>query len=490
MITVDWQWISNLFLYNEESPLLYHSGFFLFIFSLFLVFYGMVLRKDWLRSALLILFGFYIYYKASGVFLVLLIATISGDYFFAKWITNSQTKIRKKALLVTSILFSLSFLMYFKYKNFFLENISAIVGSEYSLEKLILPIGISFYTFQSISFIVDIYSNKIALPKYRDYLLYMTFFPHLVAGPIVRARDFMPQLKSYVKITVSDIKEAIYLIIKGFVKKAIIGDFVAQYSDLIFDDPKLYSSAEQLVGILCYTLQIFCDFSGYTDMAIGIALLLGYRLCTNFDSPYKSLNITQFWRKWHISLSSWLRDYIYIPLGGNRRGLLLQLLFLLITMLIGGFWHGANWKFVFWGAGHGLLLIAHKMIAMYWKDNYLASTRVFKFLSWFLTFSVVALLWVPFRASSLDDALFIYTSLFSGIDLKMIYGLMQANEELIIFIVLGFSFTALNAGMKERMKKWFVRQDFIVITIIFIVLIQVMFQYQAATVEPFIYFQF
>lgn len=301
MITVDWQWISNLFLYNEESPLLYHSGFFLFIFSLFLVFYGLVLRKDLFRSALLILFGFYIYYKASGVFLVLLIATISGDYYFAKWITNSQTKIRKKALLVTSILFSLSFLMYFKYKNFFLENINAIVGSEYSLEKLILPIGISFYTFQSISFIVDIYSNKIVLPKYRDYLLYMTFFPHLVAGPIVRARDFMPQLKSYVKITVSDIKEATYLIIKGFVKKAIIGDFVAQYSDLIFDDPKLYSSAEQLVGMLCYTLQIFCDFSGYTDMAIGIALLLGYRLCANFDSPYKSLNITQFWRKWHIS---------------------------------------------------------------------------------------------------------------------------------------------------------------------------------------------
>ena len=490
MITVDWQWISNLFLYNEESPLLYHSGFFLFIFSLFLVCYGLVLRKDLLRSALLILFGFYIYYKASGVFLVLLIATISGDYFFAKWITNSQAKIRKKALLVTSILFSLSFLMYFKYKNFFLENINEIVGSQYSLEKLILPIGISFYTFQSISFIVDIYSNKIALPKYRDYLLYMTFFPHLVAGPIVRARDFMPQLKSYVKITVSNIKEAAYLIIKGFVKKAIIGDFVAQYSDLIFDDPKLYSSAEQLVGMLCYTLQIFCDFSGYTDMAIGIALLLGYRLCTNFDSPYKSLNITQFWRKWHISLSSWLRDYIYIPLGGNRRGLLLQLLFLLITMLIGGFWHGANWKFVFWGAGHGLLLIAHKMIAMYWKDNYLASTRVFKFLSWFLTFSVVALLWVPFRASSLDDALFIYTSLFSGIDLKMIYGLMQANEELFVFIALGFAFTGMNAAMKERMKKWFVRQDFIVITIIFIVLIQVMFQYQAATVEPFIYFQF
>lgn len=464
--------------------------FFLFIFSLFLVFYGLVLRKDLLRSALLILFGFYIYYKASGVFLVLLIATISGDYYFAKWITNSQTKIRKKALLVTSILFSLSFLMYFKYKNFFLENINAIVGSEYSLEKLILPIGISFYTFQSISFIVDIYSNKIVLPKYRDYLLYMTFFPHLVAGPIVRARDFMPQLKSYVKITVSDIKEATYLIIKGFVKKAIIGDFVAQYSDLIFDDPKLYSSAEQLVGMLCYTLQIFCDFSGYTDMAIGIALLLGYRLCTNFDSPYKSLNITQFWRKWHISLSSWLRDYIYIPLGGNRRGLLLQLLFLLITMLVGGFWHGANWKFVFWGAGHGLLLIAHKMITIYWKDNYYASTRIFKFLSWFLTFSVVSLLWVPFRASSLDDALFIYTSLFSGIDLKMIYGLMQANEELVVFIALGFAFTGLNAAMKERMKKWFVRQDFIVITIIFVVLIQVMFQYQAATVEPFIYFQF
>ena len=490
MMNIDWNWLSNLFLFNKDTPLLYHSGFFFFIFSLFLLFYGLVLRKDWIRSAVLILFGFYFYYKASGAYLILLIATISGDYLFAKWITNAKKIIWKKSLVVTSILFSLSFLMYFKYKNFFLENINAITGSDYSFEALILPIGISFYTCQSISFIVDIYASKIVLPKFRDYLLYMTFFPHLVAGPIVRARDFLPQLKKYVKISVSDIKEAAYLIIKGFVKKAIIGDFVAQYSDLIFDDPTVYSSAEQLVGVLSYTLQIFCDFSGYTDMAIGIALLLGYRLCTNFDSPYKSLNITQFWRKWHISLSSWLRDYIYIPLGGNRRGLLLQLVFLLFTMLLGGFWHGANWKFVFWGAGHGLLLIAHKMIAMYWKDNYFVRTRVFKFLSWFLTFSVVALLWVPFRASSLDDALLIYSNLFSGIDLKMINGLMHANEELIIFIVLGFSFTALSAGVKERMKGWFVRQDFIVIAIIFTALIQVMFQYQAATVEPFIYFQF
>ena len=318
----------------------------------------------------------------------------------------------------------------------------------------------------------------------------MTFFPHLVAGPIVRASDFLPQLKSFVKITVSDIKTASFLIFKGFIKKAIIGDFVAQYSDLIFEDPSLYSPTEQLVGVLSYTLQIFCDFSGYTDMAIGVALLLGYKLCTNFDSPYKSLNITVFWRKWHISLSSWLRDYIYIPLGGNRRGLLLQLTFLLLTMLIGGFWHGANWKFVFWGAGHGLLLILHKISANVFRDRVFFKSNLFKLVSWFLTFAVVALLWVPFRASSIQDSFVIYAGLFKGFDLNMLLALFNNNVQLILFLVLGFSLTMLSDKIKGKIKVWFERQDFIVITVMFVVLIQIMLQYQSSSVEPFIYFQF
>lgn len=490
MIQFDWNWLKGLFLYNEEIPLLFHTGFFLFIFSLFLVIYSFVQRKEKLRSAFLIAFGFYFYYKASGFYLVLLISTITADYFFARLLMSTKHKTWRYIQVVSSIVFSLSFLLYFKYKNFFLENLNSYSGSSYSLWSVALPIGISFYTFQSISFIVDIYSKRIELPSFKNYLLYMTFFPHLVAGPIVRASDFLPQLKSYIKVSVGDIKTAAFLILKGFIKKAVIGDFVAQYSDLIFEDPNLYSSTEQLIGVLSYTLQIFCDFSGYTDMAIGVALLLGYRLCLNFDSPYKSLNITAFWRKWHISLSSWLRDYIYIPLGGNRRGLTLQLTFLFITMLIGGFWHGANWKFVFWGAGHGILLMLHKLFAKSFRNYLFFKSLPFKLLSWFVTFSAVSLLWVPFRARSMEDTYVIYKGLFKGFDLNLLMALMSNNFQLIVFLLLGFSLTMLSDKLKAIIKNWFERQDFIVITTLFIVLIQIMLQFQSSSVEPFIYFQF
>jgi D-alanyl-lipoteichoic acid acyltransferase DltB (MBOAT superfamily) len=441
------------------------------------------------RSILLILFGFYFYYKASGVFLLLLLLTISADFFFAsKMVQESDTK-KKKWWLISGILFSLSFLLYFKYKNFFLENLGVISGQQYSLTQLILPIGISFYTFQSISFLVDIYKSKIKLPKYQDYLLYMTFFPHLVAGPIVRAADFLPQLKRKLTIRKKDLKEASFLILKGFVKKAIIADYVAQYSDIVFSDPSSFSATESVFAVLAYTLQIFCDFSGYTDMAIGIALLLGYRLCTNFESPYKSFDITDFWRRWHISLSSWLRDYIYIPLGGNKKGFQKQLLFLFVTMLIGGFWHGADWKFVFWGAGHGLLLIIHKLSLRYPRKEWM-NTSWFTAFSWVLTFSVVALLWVPFRANSLSDSFIIYSNLFAGFEWKMVEAIYQTHFWILVLMVFGYGATLLKDSWKKSIYDYFAKLDYLLLVLLFLVIIQVMLQFKSATVQPFIYFQF
>jgi D-alanyl-lipoteichoic acid acyltransferase DltB (MBOAT superfamily) len=441
------------------------------------------------RSILLILFGFYFYYKASGVFLLLLLLTISADFFFAgKIVQESDTK-KKKWWLISGILFSLSFLLYFKYKNFFLENFGALSGQQYQLSQLILPIGISFYTFQSISFLVDIYKSKIKLPKYQDYLLYMTFFPHLVAGPIVRAADFLPQLKRKLTIRKKDLKEASFLILKGFVKKAIIADYVAQYSDIVFSDPSSFSATESVFAVLAYTLQIFCDFSGYTDMAIGIALLLGYRLCTNFESPYKSFDITDFWRRWHISLSSWLRDYIYIPLGGNKKGFQKQLLFLFVTMLIGGFWHGADWKFVFWGAGHGLLLIIHKLSLRYPRKEWM-NTSWFTAFSWVLTFSVVALLWVPFRANSLSDSFIIYSNLFAGFEWKMVEAIYQTHFWILVLMVFGYGSTLLKDSWKKSIYDYFAKLDYLLLALLFLVIIQVMLQFKSATVQPFIYFQF
>lgn len=481
------EWL-QLFSNSTDEPLLFHHGFFLFIFSVFLIYYALVFNIQSLRDISLILFGFYFYYKSSGIFLCLLIACISADYLFSLWIAKTENRIAKKAILISGIMFSLSFLFYFKYSNFFMENWAGLTGANFSPANLILPIGISFYTFQSISYMVDVYQNKIKPGAFKEYVLYMTFFPHLVAGPIVRAKDFLPQIAKPTFLSKDNVNEALYLITKGFIKKAIIADFVAQYADNVFSTPDGFNGTEHLISILCYTLQIFCDFSGYTDMAIGIALLLGFKLCVNFDSPYKSFNITDFWRRWHISLSSWLRDYIYIPLGGNKNGLALQLLFLLLTMLIGGFWHGASWKFVFWGAGHGFLLIFHKflMIEFPAKNNSL----LYKSTSWILTFVCVALLWVPFRANTLTDAMMVFDKLFTAQNLVYLPEIAKTNSLLIILLLFGFMATLLPTIVKMFIKDQYFKMHFILKIALFVVLIQCMLQLQSETVQPFIYFQF
>lgn len=532
---MNWTGILEQFLHNPKEPLLFHTGIFLFIFSIFLVGYAQVFHNNPVRNAVIILFGFYFYYKASGWFLLLLIVTISADYLFSILMERQTDPLRRKLVLTVSILFSLSFLMYFKYTNFFLENVNtfrhvdeiifhqgwdafvaslAAVGQSFEPMHIIMPIGISFYTFQSISYLVDIYSKKIQRPTYSDYLMYMSFFPHLVAGPIVRARDFLPQLKGQVSVSKAQVSEAFFLITKGLVKKAIIADYVAQYSDAVFAQPEGFSGTENIIASLCYTLQIFCDFSGYTDMAIGVALLLGFRLCLNFDSPYKSLNITDFWRRWHISLSSWLRDYIYIPLGGNQRGFVLQLLFLLTTMLIGGFWHGPSWKFVFWGAGHGLLLIIHKLSTKYvpglqaakpqakgvtTHDNEIAAAPSWpKFtygallnpLFWGMTFICVSLLWVPFRAESMTTAWMMYGQMFTGFDGAILEKAMGLNPLLYVFLAIGYLATLQPDIVKHTVRTAYDRAPLVVKLVLLVALIQVFIQVRSESVQPFIYFEF
>jgi alginate O-acetyltransferase complex protein AlgI len=488
MTTINWAELGRQFLYLEKEPLLFHQGFFLFIFSVFLVVYSFFVKEKKWQHLLVIAFSAYFYYKASGIFLLLLVLTISVDFVFSVLIEKQKNERSKRLLLIAGILFSLSFLLYFKYRNFFMENVMFAMGKTYSSEALILPIGISFYTFQSISYLVDIYKRKVKRPPFYQYLMYMMFFPHLVAGPIVRAKDFLPQLKRKFNLTKASVNEAFYLITKGLIKKAIIADFVGQYSDTVFSAPEGFSGSEHLLASFCYTLQIFCDFSGYTDMAIGIALLLGYRLCLNFDSPYQSLNITEFWRKWHISLSSWLRDYIYIPLGGNQKGVLLQLSFLLITMLIGGFWHGADWKFIFWGGAHGLLLVLHKL----WVKNQFLKTnsRLFRFLSWFLTFNLVSLLWIPFRANSIDETWVMYSSILTKHDLGMILAVSETNPLLVVLLIAGFTFTIMTKKIKNKIIEYYYSVDLILKLMFLVLIIQLMIQIKSSVVQPFIYFQF
>lgn len=481
--------LGQMLLYKPNAPMIFSSGLFWLLFLLFLPIYGMLKGSRTKMALFTILFSLYFYYKSSGVFFFLLITTSLIDWGLSHAIFRARRRGLRLALMWLSIGVSLSILGYFKYANFFLWNWNAMVQGNFQPLEIILPVGISFYTFQSISYIVDVYKGRIApTRRWTDYLFFLSFFPALVAGPIVRADDFLPQLQNNRPATRRMVWTGFWLIIVGLIKKAVIADYIAQYNDLVFDNPMAYPGLQSLLGILGYTMQIYCDFSGYSDMAIGLALIMGFDLGINFDSPYQSTNLTEFWRRWHISLSSWLRDYVYIPLGGNRKGVFRTYLNNFLTMLIGGLWHGAAWKFIFWGAMHGVGLAVHKMCRPVLKkipDNWLTI-----FLSWLLTMVYVSLLWVFFRAASWSDSLLIITNIFRDFNLAQLPEFYEARSlwcwMMLALTVMHFTPRRWADGLCDL----FVRSPLIVKLLAFLIAVQMVIELMTAEVVPFIYFQF
>ena len=311
--------LQALLAYDASSPLIFSSGLFLFLFAGFMLIYNAFRRAPMARIVYVILFSLYFYYKSSGIYFLLLIFAATSDFLIAQGIYRVRSRAAKRWLVVLSVMVNLGMLGYFKYTNFLVDIANQMFGQGFlQFQNIFLPVGISFFVFQSMSYTIDIYRGQLKpLGNWCDYLFYLSFFPQLVAGPIVRARDFIPQIRrNPVVVTREMFGTGVFLILTGLFKKAIISDYISlNFVDRIFDEPLLYSGFECLAGIYGYALQIYCDFSGYSDMAIGIALLLGFRFPKNFDAPYKSATITEFWRRWHISLSSWLRDYLYICLG-------------------------------------------------------------------------------------------------------------------------------------------------------------------------------
>ena len=481
--------LGQMLLYKPNAPMIFSSGLFWLLFLLFLPIYGMLKGSRTKMALFTILFSLYFYYKSSGIFFLLLITTSLIDWGISHAIFRTRRRGLRLALMWLSIGVSLSILGYFKYANFFLWNWNAMVQGNFQPLEIILPVGISFYTFQSISYIVDVYKGRIApTRRWTDYLFFLSFFPALVAGPIVRADDFLPQLQNNRPATRRMVWTGFWLIIVGLIKKAVIADYIAQYNDLVFDNPMAYPGLQSLLGILGYTMQIYCDFSGYSDMAIGLALIMGFDLGINFDSPYQSTNLTEFWRRWHISLSSWLRDYVYIPLGGNRKGVFRTYLNNFLTMLIGGLWHGAAWKFIFWGAMHGVGLAVHKMCRPVLKkipDNWLTI-----FLSWLLTMVYVSLLWVFFRAASWSDSLLIITNIFRDFNLAQLPEFYEARSlwcwMMLALTVMHFTPRRWADGICDL----FVRSPLIVKLLAFLIAVQMVIELMTAEVVPFIYFQF
>ena len=396
-------------LYDPKNPLLFNSGFFVYLFLVFLILYFALKNKPSARTILFCATSLFFFYKASGWFVIMVVISAVADFVLSNLIAVQTDKMAKKTLLIISIVFNLAILVYFKYTNFFISILNTKFSAHINPLNILLPVGISFYTFENISYTIDVYTGKFKpVKKFSEYLLFLSFFPKLVMGPIVRAADFIPQINKKYYVSKEDFYEGFYLILSGLFKKLIISDFITlNFVDYIFDSPEKYTGLECLVAVYGYAIVIYCDFSGYSSVAIGIARWLGFHIPANFLLPYQSKSLSEFWKRWHISLSTWLRDYLYIPLGGSRKGKVRTFINLFITMLLGGLWHGANWTFIIWGAIHGAGLSIHKLWEEKSKEilSSINTTRVYNAVSLFITFHFVCLGWVFFKSENFDKAL-------------------------------------------------------------------------------------
>lgn len=461
------------------------SSFQFLLFFLIVIGLLVVLPQRWRK--LLLLFASYFFYAYWDYrFTALIFTSTIVDFFIGQAMAGTQVQVRRRFLLLCSIIMNLGFLGFFKYYNFFVDSASIILSSwglGVSNLDIILPVGISFYTFQTMSYTIDVYRGKLKpVSSFVNFALFVSFFPQLVAGPIVRATDFLPQLKRPIQIQATNIWAGSQIFIVGLFKKLMIADAVAPFVDQVYAHPAYFSSWTVWLVIIAYGLQIYCDFSGYSDMAIGCARILGFYIPRNFYMPYLSQNLTEFWRRWHISLSSWLRDYLYISLGGNRKGNFRTYINLMLTMILGGLWHGASWNFVIWGIMHGVGLAFHRM----WQGTFNRKTSVTQAISWAVTFLFVMLIWVLFRAQDTQTMLTIYSKAFflnpqgavwyftpflwalGYTILGHIGGIFREADDLVFFA-----------------SPFRYRAAFVTITVLLIIYI-----FAPTNVSPFIYFQF
>ena len=482
--------------YDTHQPLIFNSGLFLFLFAGFLLFYALLRRSTSVRIIYVILFSLYFYYKSSGVYFLLLVFAAASDYWIARALYRTRRPWLRRSWVVLSIAVNIGMLGYFKYTNFLIDISNRLFGEGFlQFRNIFLPVGISFFVFQSLSYTIDIYRRQLRpLDRWTDYLFYLSFFPQLVAGPIVRAKDFIPQIRRPLHVSREMFGTGVFLILTGLFKKAIVSDYISlNFVDRIFDEPLLYSGFECLAGIYGYALQIYCDFSGYSDMAIGIALLLGFRFPKNFDSPYKAATITEFWRRWHISLSTWLRDYLYIPLGGNRKGRVRTYINLLITMLLGGLWHGAAMRFVLWGALHGAALALHKL----WLKFVPRAKATGAEMSWgwriagiFFTFNLVCFGWLMFRAESMQTVSLMLHQIFSNFNLAVAPQVLKGYLSVFLLMGAGYALHMLPASADRTAQRIVAASPTVVQVLLAAGMIWCVMQIKSSDIQPFIYFQF
>lgn len=550
--------LQDIFAFSEDFPLIFTQANFWIFFAVAYFIFALVYKKIPLRNSYLFFISLFFYYKTSGLFIGLLIFSTLIDFTIGKSIYKSNSQTKRYVLVTTSVLINLLVLCYFKYAYFFTDSFNMLFNTQYEVvnylaqwgnsfadqtyfmvDKIILPVGISFYTFQTISYSVDIYRKKLKpLNSILDFGFYVSFFPQLVAGPIVRAENFVPQISKPTSLTKADFDAGTYLILKGLVKKMLFADFIAMhFLDRVFDAPEMYSGFANVMAMIGYSLQIYGDFSGYTDIAIGLALLMGFKLPINFNSPYKATNAGDFWKRWHISLSTWLRDYLYIPLGGNRKGtvasyiilgiMLLGVLIafrnnlliisvilitaliiyiaslfnasvknqintninLMLTMLIGGLWHGASWKFIIWGGLNGLGIVVYK----YWRKispyemNNQWYARCWKIA---ITFIFITFTRIYFRGESMEHIAKWYDQVWNRMDMQSALDILIHYQAVFWVMLIGYITHWLPQITKDRMESLYSNSPVVVKIVLGAVIGILCYQAFSTDFQPFIYFQF
>jgi len=504
------QKILTLLQYNPKEPLLFTTGLFLFLF-LFVALGYFALRKELTARLLFVtLFSYYFLYKSSGLYFCLLAVVTISDWLIAKKIAacgsgddgeqlapnDPDNLLRDSARqwLLLSLVIDLGLLAYFKYTNFFAGLISQLINYNFQPWDIFLPAGISFFTFKSISYTIDVYRGKMKpVDSLLDYAFYVSFFPVLLAGPIVRATDFVPQIRKPISISRKMFAFGVYLIMTGLLKKLVISDYISvNFVSRVFDNPTLFSGGEILMGLYGYSIQLYCDFSGYSDMAIGISALLGFKIPMNFNAPYKADSLSDFWRRWHISLSSWIRDYIYISLGGNRKGKVRMYINQMVAMVLCGLWHGASLNFVLWGTLHGLGVCIHKFFSqtVLHHDRHYHPSGIRRFVAVLLTFHLVTFLWIFFRAQDFTAATIIINQLVTKFDVTLFPAIFSAYKFVFAFMAIALIAHWMPDSWQDKMVLGLERGGVVVCAIALAFVIFIAMQVKSSDIQPFIYLQF
>lgn len=548
--------VADFFVFNAKQPVIFTDISFWIFFTFVYAIFTVIHKQYTLRNLFLFLVSVFFYYKTSGFFFGLLLFTIANEYWVAIVLERSQHALKRKLLVLYSILINIGLLCYFKYAYFFTDSYNQIFHTQhqvinhfahwsngffntrFNVDKILLPVGISFYTFHTLSYTIEVYRRKMnAVNNFFDFGFYVAFFPVLLAGPIVKAKDFIPQLRTPFKLNQYQFGLAWFMIINGLIKKMVVGDYIAiNFIDRVFGNPMLFSGVENVLAVIGYSLQVYLDFSGYTDIAIGVALLMGYKIKTNFNSPYKAQSVAEFWKRWHISLSTWLQEYLYIPLGGNKHGtfasyliiailsvfiaLLLDATFILwvigalalllmilsrlsvkvkhavntninlmVTMLLGGLWHGATLNFIIWGGLNGLGLVVYK----FWKKispyQTLKSLPV-RFWKILITFVFISFTRIYFRAEDMNQANEVIYKMFSDGHWGILPDILSNFKEVFLLMGLAFIIHWLPSDMKWSYKKAFIKLPAWGKVMVLIVTCICIYQTMSSEMKPFIYFQF